>query len=188
MKVAVAGGTGFVGQHVVAALQARGHEAVVLARGTRSAVQGAGFVACDVARETPPLDRLRGCDALVNLVGIKREDGAQTFEAVHVEVTRRLLAAARDLRARYVHVSVVASRPDPRQPYHDTKWRAELLVRASGLSATILRPGVVYGPGDDMVTHLAKMIRFAPVFPVVGRGEAILQPVDVGDVAQAVVA
>ena len=187
MKVAVAGGTGFVGRHVVALLLERGHEPVVLARGTRSGVPGAGFVSCDIGREAPPLDRLAGCDALVNLVGIKREDGAQTFEAVHVDATRRLLAAARELGARYVHVSVVASRPDPRQPYHDTKWRAEQLVRASGVGATILRPGVIYGAGDDMVTHLTKMIRFAPVFPVVGRGNAILQPVDVRDVADAVV-
>ena len=186
MRVAVAGGTGFVGRHVVAALAARGHEVVVLARGTRPA--GPGFVACDVAHEDPPLERLAGCDGIVNLAGIKREAGRQTFEAVHVEATRRLLDAARVLGARYVHVSVVASRPDPRQPYHDTKWRAEELVRASGVGATVLRPGVIYGPGDDMVTHLAKMIRFAPVFPVVGRGEAVLQPVDVRDVADAVVA
>ena len=122
-------------------------------------------------------------------MGIKREDGRQTFAAVHVEATRRLLEAARALRVRrYVHLSVVASRPDPRHAYHDTKWRAEELVRASGVPATILRPGVIYGPGDDMVTHLTKMIRFAPVFPVVGRGRAVLQPVDVRDVADAVLA
>jgi NADH dehydrogenase len=186
MRVAVAGGTGFVGRHVVAALAARGHEVVVLARGTRPATTG--FVACDVAHEDPPLERLAGCGGLVNLAGIKREQGRQSFEAVHVEATRRLLAAARALGARYVHVSVVASRPDPRQPYHDTKWRAEELVRGSGVRAAILRPGVIYGPGDDMVTHLTKMIRFSPVFPVVGRGQAILQPVDVRDVAEAVVA
>lgn len=188
MKVAVAGGTGFLGRHVAAALSARGHEVVVLARGTRPPLPGAGFVACDLARDAPPPERLRGCGALVNLAGIKREQGAQTFEAVHVEATRRLLDVTRALQARYVHVSVVASRPDPRHAYHDTKWRAEELVRASGVPATILRPGVIYGPGDDMVTHLTKMIRFAPVFPVVGRGEAVLQPVDVRDVADAVVA
>ena len=46
---------------------------------------------------------------------------------------------------------------------------------------------MIYGPGDDMVTHLVKMIRFAPVFPVVGRGDSLLQPVHAGDVAAAVV-
>ena len=81
----------------------------------------------------------------------------------------------------------MCSRPDPRSAYHDTKWRAEEMVRTSGLDGTILKPGVIYGPGDDMVTHLVKMIRFAPVFPVVGRGDSLLQPVHAGDVAAAVV-
>jgi NADH dehydrogenase len=187
MRVAVAGGSGFIGRHAVAALRARGHDVVVLARGTRAAVPGARAVAWDAARDPVPVADLAGVRAIVNLVGIKRADGAQTFEALHVEATGRLLEAAGALGARLVQVSVVASRPDPHQPYHDTKWRAEERVRASGQPVVVLRPGVVYGPGDDMVTHLAKMIRFAPVFPVVGRGRAVLQPVDVRDVAGAIV-
>src|SRR6185503_595217 len=189
MKVAVAGGTGFVGRHVVEALRARGHSVIVLARGSRGVPRGAEPVPCDLAREPVPAGALRGCDAVVNLAGIKREDGTQTFEAVHVEATRRLLAAcdAEGVR-RFVHVSVVCSRPDARLAYHDTKWRAEEAVRASGLDFTILKPAVIYGPGDDMVTHLVRMLRFASLFPVVGRGESILQPVDVRDVAEAVAA
>ena len=189
MKVAVAGGTGFVGRHVVEALRARGHSVIVLARGRRGVPRGAELVPCDFAREPVPAGALRGCDAVVNLAGIKREDGTQTFEAVHVEATRRLLAACdTDGVRRFVHVSVVCSRPDARLAYHDTKWRAEEAVRASGLDFTILKPAVIYGPGDDMVTHLVRMIRFAPLFPVVGRGDSILQPVDVRDVAEAVAA
>jgi len=187
VKVVVAGGTGFLGRHVVGALRARGHEVLVLARGTREKPEGADLLPLDVAREAVPLDRLRGGDALVNLVGIKREGGAQTFAAVHVEATRRLIAAARDAGIRrFVQVSVVCSRPDAENPYHDTKWRAEEAVRESGLDFTILRPAVTFGPGDDMVTHLVRMIRFAPLFPVVGHGDSILQPVDVRDVAEAV--
>src|SRR5258707_15330780 len=134
---------------------------------------------CDLARDPVPTGALRGCDALVNLAGIKREDGSQTFEAVHVEATRRLLAACGEAGVRrFVHVSVVCSRPDPTSPYHDTKWRGETLVQASGLDVTILKPAVVYGAGDDMLTHLVKMIRFAPLFPIVGRGDSLLQAVD----------
>jgi NADH dehydrogenase len=189
MKVAIAGGTGFVGRHVVEALRARGHGVLVLARGRRGIPLGADLLACDLTRDPVPAGGLRGCDALVNLAGIKREDGPQTFEAVHVEATRRLLAACGEAGVRrFVHVSVVCSRPDPRLPYQDTKWRAEELVRASGLDFTVLRPAVIYGPGDDMVTHLVRMIRFAAAFPVVGRGDSILQPVDVRDVAEAVAA
>jgi hypothetical protein len=117
---------------------------------------------------------MRDCNALVNLIGIKRQQGTQTFERVHVEATRHLIEAARELGIRrYIHISVDCSRPDSRSAYHDTKWRAEELIRSSGLNYTILKPGVVYGPGDDMVSHLVKMIRFAPVFPVVGRGDSL---------------
>lgn len=189
MKVAIAGGTGFVGRHVVEALRARGHAVLVLARGRRGVPLGAELVPCDLARGPVPAEALRGCDAIVNLAGIKREEGTQTFEAVHVAATHRLLAAAHEAGIRrFVHVSVVCSRPDARSPYHDTKWRAEEAVRGSALDTTVLRPGVIYGPGDDMVTHLVKMIRFAALFPVVGRGDSVLQPVDVRDVAEAVAA
>jgi uncharacterized protein YbjT (DUF2867 family)/membrane protease YdiL (CAAX protease family) len=189
MRIAVAGGTGFVGRHVVEALQGRGHTVLVLARGERATPPGAVFVRCDLARGPVPDGALGGCDAVVNLAGIKRAAGTQTFESVHVTGTERLLEACRvQCVRRFVHLSVVCSRPDAASPYHDTKWRAEERVRASGLDATILKPGVVYGPGDDMVTHLVKMIRFAAVFPVVGRGASLLQPVDVRDVAEAVAA
>ncbi|HEY7066131.1 MAG TPA: NAD(P)H-binding protein [Chloroflexota bacterium] len=189
MRVAVAGGSGFVGRHVVAALLAAGHDVRVLARGTRAAPPGADAMTCDVAAGPLPPGALADCQAVVNLVGIKREEGAQTFELAHVAATRYLRDAAEQADARrFVQVSVVASRPDPRLPYHDTKWRAEELVRASGLAWTILRPGVICGRGDDLLTHLVQMIRFAPVFPVVGDGRAPLQPVDVQTVAAAVVA
>jgi len=190
MKVIVVGGTGFLGRQVTAALLAAGHCVLLLARGTRAAGTTAGVevVPCDVAAAPVPLEQLRGSAALVNLVGIKREEGTQNFVRVHVDATRHLLAAAKALGLRrFVHVSVAGSRPDAMSGYHHTKWQAEELVRASGLNFTILKPAVIYGPGDDMVTHLVKMIRFVPIFPVVGKGDSILQPIHVRDVALAVV-
>src|SRR5262249_51901228 len=159
-------------------LVAAGHSVLLLARGTRPthAGDGTAIVRADVASGALPLEAMRGYDALVNLIGIKREQGTQTFERVHVESTRHLIEAAKELDiCPLVHISVVCSRPDPGSAYHDTKWRGEDLVRAGGLDETILKPGVIYGLGDDMVTHLVKMIRFAPVFPVVGRGDSLLQ-------------
>ena len=143
MKVIVAGGTGFLGRHVTAALHAAGYRAVLLARGTRepALADGVEVVRCDVGAGPIPLEPLRGSDAIINLVGIKREEGQQTFARVHVDATRHLLAAAKALGLRrFVHVSVVCSRPDARSAYHDTKWQAEQLVRASGLDFTILKP------------------------------------------------
>jgi len=174
---AVVGGTGFLGRHVTAALEQAGYSVRVLSRRT-------GF---DALRPDP--GTLQGVDAVVNLAGIKREEGSQTFQAVHVDLVRRLVEAMKTAGVRrLVHVSVVVARPDAALPYHDTKWRGEQIVRDSGLDWTILRPGVIYGDGDDMLAHLALMIRTASVFPIVGDGSAPMRPVDVRDVALAVAA
>src|SRR5262245_20811573 len=112
MRVAVVGGTGFIGRAVLAALRQSGHEAVALSRRT-------GF---DALRPDPAA--LRGAGAVVNLAGIKRERGSVTFESVHVDLVRRLAAAMKEAGVRrLVHVSVVVARPDPRLAYHDTKHR-----------------------------------------------------------------
>ncbi len=188
--VAVLGGSGFIGVHAVAALRAAGYSPRVLSRGKRP-VDGGESVSLDVVTCPIPVlaSALAGCVAVVNVVGIKRPKGPQTFEAVHDGLVRRLVEACKQAGvSRLVHVSVVAAAPDGPHPYHRTKWRAEQVVRGSGLQWTILRPSVVYGRGDDMLSHLAKMIRGSPVFPIVGRGAALLQPVDVEDVATAIVA
>jgi NADH dehydrogenase len=190
MKVIIAGGTGFVGRHVTAALRAGGHHAVLLARGTREPIaeEGVEFLRCDVTTGELPLEALRGGDAIVNLIGVKREQGTQTFERGHVGVTRHLIAAAEALGIRrFIHVSVVGLRPDGRNGYHDTKWGAEELVRASGLGFSILKPGVIVGRGDPMVTRLVQVMRLVPIIPLAGKPDAMMQPVDVHDVARAVV-
>lgn len=175
--VAVVGGTGFLGRYVVSALRAAEWEVRPLSRRT----------GCD-ARKIDP-DALRGCDAVVNLAGIKREQGDQTFQAVHVDLVARLVGAMKAAGVkRLVHVSVVVARPAPELPYHDTKWKGEELVRASGLEWTILRPGVIYGSGDDLLSHLCVMLNAAPIFPIVGDGSAPMMPVYAGDVAAGVVA
>lgn len=174
--VAVIGGTGFLGRHVVPALLQAGWEARALSRRN----------GCDATRIDP--GALRGCDAVVNLAGIKREQGGQTFRSVHVDLVARLAEAMKAAGVRrLVHISVVVARSDEDLAYHDTKWQGEEVVRASGLDWTILRPGVIYGAGDDLLSHLALMIHAAPLFPVVNAGMAPMMPVHAGDVAAGVV-
>jgi uncharacterized protein YbjT (DUF2867 family)/membrane protease YdiL (CAAX protease family) len=130
-----------------------------------------------------------GVDAVVNVAGIKREEGPQTFESVHVQLVRNLVASMKSAGVRrLIHISVVVARPSPDLPYHDSKWRGENIVKASALDYTILRPGVIYGEGDDMLAHLSLMIRSASIFPVAGSGSSPMRPVDVRDVAAAVIA
>ncbi len=191
MRIAVAGGRGFVGRSVVTALRTAGHQVRVLSRQRSGSDEGTAdaWHQVDLARsEAACTAALAGCDAVVNLVGIKTAR-AQSFAAAHETVVDNLIAAATSLGiVRFIHISVADVRADTKAPYLASKSRGEQLVRASGLSWTIVRPGVIFGEGDDFVTNLARMLRHAPWFPLPDGGTALLQPVAVTDVAAAVVA
>lgn len=188
--IAVAGGTGFIGRHVVARLLAAGHSVVVLTRGHKpNPIAGVELRRCDLARGIPP-ELLAGCRVLINLVGIKRATPTLDFEAAHVEIPRSLADAAEAAGVeRMIHVSVAgAQQAGPEAgPYLDSKRRGEqvLLERRGALPITIVRPSVVYGRGDDMLRNLADTIRAAPLFPAPRGGRAKLMPIAVEDVAEA---
>ncbi|NVB38513.1 NAD(P)H-binding protein [Pseudenhygromyxa sp. WMMC2535] len=200
-SIALAGGTGFIGRHVAARLVAAGHRVVAVARGvarsssTDSETTEVELRRCDLSQASVAeiAAALAGCDALVNLVGIKREEpGGLSFEQAHVALPQRLAAAARAAGiSRLIHVSVAGARAHPRSAYLDSKARGEQAVLAEGLalddpSVTVLRPGVVYGRGDDLLRNLADGVRSAPIFPGPDGGRAELAPVAVEDVAEAV--
>jgi NADH dehydrogenase len=190
-RIFVTGGTGFVGKHVVRALLARGFLVRCLVRpGSESHLRGfesLDRVPGDVLRPEGLAAAAEGCAALVHLVGIIRERPAHgvTFERLHVQATRNMLAVAKAAGIRrYLHMSALGTRPGARARYHQTKWRAEEAVRESGTAWTIFRPSVVFGRGDELISTLAGMIRRLPVVPVLGDGQYRLQPVAVEHVAE----
>jgi uncharacterized protein YbjT (DUF2867 family)/membrane protease YdiL (CAAX protease family) len=191
--IAVAGGTGFIGRHVVARLLAAGHAVVVLARapgGLPGCIAGARLRAGDLSRGVDPR-LLAGCEVLVNLIGIKRETPALGWARAHVELPERLAEAAQLAGlSRMIHVSVAGSDRlgVDAGAYLDSKARGEqrLRARVGGPAITILRPGVVYGRGDDLLRNLADAIRAAPLLPAPRGGRSRIQPIAVEDLADAV--
>lgn len=188
MKVFLAGGTGFVGGHVRRELLARGHTVRLLVHSRRDGMeQGVEQAEGDVTRLESFAPAVAGCDATVNLVGIIREFPGRgvTFERLHGEATRNVLAAAKGAGVRrHLQMSALGSRPRATSRYHRTKWEAEEQVRGSGLDWTIFRPSIVFGPKDDFINKLAGYIRGYPAVPVIGDGKYRLQPVSADDVAR----
>ncbi len=187
MKIFIAGGTGFVGEHLVRELQSNGHSVRTLVH-NRSPIRGeVEQVTGDVTRLESFEESLGECHAVINLVGIIREFPSQgaTFDRLHVQATANILEATRKAGiSRYLQMSALGTRPDAVSSYHRTKWRAEELVRGSGLEWTIFRPSLIFGPHDAFVNMLAAQLRRAPVMPVIGSGSYRLQPIHADDVAR----
>lgn len=188
MRIFVTGGAGFVGREVVRQLCGAGHKVCCLVRDAERAKR-----VLPAAVELHPGDLIEPesfkaglceCQAVIHLVGIIVEKGQATFERVHVQGTEDLLraASAAGIR-RFVHMSALGSRPDAKSRYHRTKYQAEQAVIQSGLDWTIFRPSVIFGPGDQFVNLLARIIKSAPVVPVIGEGESRIQPISVRNVA-----
>ena len=189
MKVLVTGGTGVVGEAAVTALAARGHSVRLLSRGadeaTRQWPKGVAARTADVSRPESLRGSAEGCEAVLHVAGIVRETADRTFEGVNVEGTRALLEEARRAGVRrFVYVSSLGAETGS-SGYHRSKQAAEALVRSYGGEWVIVRPGNVYGPGDDVISQLLKMTRSLPVVPLVGDGRQPFQTIWHEDLGQA---
>lgn len=193
MKIAITGGTGFVGRNIARLLAGEGHDVVLVARGRDRTDPGihrlprARFVSLALDNPSDLAQAFAGCDAVVHCAGINREQGDQTYRRVHVEGTRNVIEAARQAGARkVVLISFLRARPHCGSAYHESKWAAEELVRRSGLDYTVLKCGVIYGQGDHMLNHLSHAFYTFPVFGFVGFSDKTIRPNVVEDVAHIV--
>jgi NADH dehydrogenase len=182
----ILGGSGFVGRHLAPWLARNGWTVRAAARHPRPPAPPAPG-----ARVTPATVDLRdegqvrsvlsGVEAVVNLVGIAREQG-QSFRAVNVEGAARVarLAAAAGVE-RLLHVSALGTAADAPAAADRSKAEGEAVVRAAFPVVTVVRPSLVYGPGDHFFRRFAALAATSPVLPVVGGGRTRFQPLHVAD-------
>ena len=192
-RIAVLGGTGFVGRALCERLVRRSASAVIVVP-TRRAMQAIALRAlptvdvrvADVHDDAALRGVLLGCDAVVNLVAILHGDAA-AFEKVHVALPRRVAAAceAAGIR-RVVQVSALGVADNAPSRYLRSKAAGETVLRAAALDLTVLRPSVIFGAQDRFLNLFARLQSIAPLMPLAGAGTRF-QPVWVGDVAQAIV-
>ncbi len=188
MTVVVFGGSGFLGRRVVARLAGGAATVRVAVRHPQRFDHAqAEAVRADVRDESSVTAALQGARAAVNAVGLYVEQGAATFDAVHVAGAARVARCARAAGVeRLVHISGIGADPQSPSAYVRARGAGEAAVREAFPEAVILRPSVLFGPGDAFLSVFDDITRRAPAFPLFGSGETRLQPVFVDDVAEAV--
>jgi dihydroflavonol-4-reductase len=207
VRVALTGGTGFVGGHLLEALRAAGADVRCLVRqGSAAAVLEAAGVACVEGSLEDAQAIARACagaEVVFHLAAVTKERRAGDFERVNVEGTRRVCAAVASLRGlrAFVHVSSLAAcgpspagaprreddEPAPVSAYGRSKLAAEACVRATDLPWVIARPPAVYGPRDRDVFTIFKSVARGFV-PVVGAVARTLSLIHVQDLAAGLIA
>jgi uncharacterized protein YbjT (DUF2867 family) len=192
--VTVFGGSGFLGRSVVRALAKRDYRIRVGVRRPELAghLQPLGKVGqihavqASVRYPASVEAAMRDSHVAINLVGILAQSGAQTFDAVMDTGAGTVAKAASAVGARMVHVSAIGADAHSPSRYARAKAAGEKAVLSAAPAATILRPSVLFGPEDQFSNRFAALARLSPGLPLIGGGVTRLQPVYVGDVANAV--
>jgi len=180
----VTGAFSYTGRHIAEALLARGRRIRTLTRHPDPSHPLAPQVEVAPLRFDESLaESLDGADTLYNTYWVRFERGWTTFDGA-VENTATLFRAAQRAGVRrIVHVSVANPAADSPFPYFRGKAQTEDALRASGVSHAIVRPTLVYGPEDILVSNIAWALRHVPVFLISGERWAEVQPVSVRDTA-----
>jgi NADH dehydrogenase len=188
MKILVTGGTGVIGESAVRELHRAGHDLRVLTRHADRDPLPDGVEAWtgDVADEKSIRGAGRGCDVVIHIAGIAEERPPEsTFQRINIDGTRYVaLEAERSEIKKLIYVSSLGAERG-RSGYHRSKMVAEEVVHAFSRDWLVLRPGAVYGPGDEHLSVLLRMVQTLPVVPTVGDGDQPFQPIWHEDFARA---
>ena len=196
MHVFLTGASGFIGSYILKDLIAAGHTVRCLMRDTKSSLSveddSIERVKGDLMKPKSLTGLLRGCDAVIHLVGIIKEIPSRnvTFDALHFDATKNVVDEAVDSGiTQFVQMSANGARPEGVSGYQTSKWRAEEYVKKADFDRwTIFRPSVVFGapaPGQPEFASqlISTLIRPFPVLPVFGDGKYEMQPISVQDVS-----
>ncbi|MEM7197741.1 MAG: complex I NDUFA9 subunit family protein [Pseudomonadota bacterium] len=193
-KAIVFGGSGFVGRQIVRNLCKEGYHVLIAVRDCERALRtktagNVGQIAAikvNISNSDLVMAAVKGCDVVVNATGILAPFG-QSFHDAHTQGACNIaLAAKKHAVGNFIHISALGVSVDHPSHYAKSKAAGEKVILEEFPSAVILRPSVIFGPGDGIFERFDKMARFSPILPVIGSGANLFQPVYVGDVADAI--
>jgi uncharacterized protein YbjT (DUF2867 family) len=188
-RVTVFGGTGFLGKQVVRSALAHDLPVRTVSRhGEPAESFNVEAVTADIGDDRSVAAAVSGSSAVVNAVSLYVEKSHLSFNSVHVDGAARVARIAQQAGVRHlVHVSGIGADPRSASAYIRSRGEGEGAVRAAFAEATIVRPAVMFGPGDAFINPLVEVLRASPIFPLFGSGNTKLQPALVTDVANAIV-
>jgi uncharacterized protein YbjT (DUF2867 family) len=196
MSILVTGAAGFVGNNVVRKLAAAGKPIRAVVRSIEkaekrlAAYKGAlELVQGDVLKPEDWPALMEGVAGVIHTVAIPMEKGSQTYEAVNYQGTVNVVDAALKANVpRFINISQNGASSQLPYRFLASKGKAQEYVAASGLQWTAISPSAIFGPQDEFFNTFARLVKLTPfVFPLIGGGKALFQPVSVDDVAEAVV-
>jgi nucleoside-diphosphate-sugar epimerase len=175
VRLAITGGTGFVGSHLLDVALAAGHRVTALTRRDQPPRENLDWIAGDLKDREALRGLVDGADAIIHVAGTINAPNAAGFDQGNVQGTLTMLAAATAGGVhRFVHVSSLAAREPKLSLYGGSKAKAEELVHSSGLDWAIVRPPAVYGPGDKETLELFRMAKLGlMLMPPKGRVSVI---------------
>lgn len=188
MKILICGATGFVGRHLAKTLQQAGHDVV---RGIRKPTLPTTDIAVDFSKDTDKtvwLPRLKGIDAVVNVVGVLRDSAAQPMIKLHEQTPLALFAACQEVGIKHiVQGSALGVDQGIETAYFQTRRKAEAFVSnlPSSIRWLITRPSVIYG-ADGASAKMFRLQASLPMHPLPAGGKQKLQPVHIDDICAAV--
>ena len=195
--ITLIGGTGFVGRALAEKLLSADARVIVLARNaerakrlkTGGAIGQLTAVPGNALNDEDLLSVIAPADIVINLVGILAPSGRQTFSALQAELPGRIARIATETgTTSVVHVSALGADLKSPSVYARTKAEGERALLRQFAQATVLQPSIIFGPGDSFFNRFGQMAMLAPALPLIGGGTSLMQPVYVGDVADAVLA
>jgi uncharacterized protein YbjT (DUF2867 family) len=184
--ILVTGASGFVGRHIVSALVGAGKQVRGLVRNPdKAASLGIELVQGDMTDAASLRRAVEGVDAVIHLVAV-RQGKEETFQQVMVQGSSDLIDAAKEAGVRrFVLMSALGTNEANKDlvPYYRAKWDVEQLLKGSGLDHVIFRPSFIFGPDGGIIPTFRRLVKLAPVTPIIGSGEQRIQPIWADDVA-----